>query len=263
MQGSAIVPAVTLLTLGLATGGLRAAPNPALPAFIAAAVGDPARPAADTERDADRKPGATLVFSGVMPGDVVVELAPGKGYYTRLLSAAVGPKGKVIVIAGPPRPDAPPDAPPPAAAVQAIAADPHYVNVTVSIQRITQLQLPEGVNLVWTSQNYHDFHNVPGADVVGIDKVILNALKPGGIFFVLDHAAQPGSGFRDTSTLHRIDRDAVIKEVESAGFKYLGESTILENKADPHTAKVFDPAIRGHTDQFMLIFTRPQRAARG
>ena len=258
MPHAAILTAGALFAVALSSG-VTAAADSALPAYIAAAVADSARPATDTERDAQRKPGATLAFSGIKPGDVVVELAPGKGYYTRLLSAAVGPQGKVIAIASPPRPDAPADAPPPAAAVQAIAADPHYANVTVSVQRVAQLQLPEGVaaDLVWTSQNYHDFHNIPDVDVVNIDKAVFRTLKPGGIFLVLDHVAQAGSGFRDTSTLHRIDPDAVKKEVESAGFKYLGESNILQNKADPHTAKVFDPAIRGHTDQFILKFRKP------
>jgi predicted methyltransferase len=93
--------------------------------------------------------------------------------------------------------------------------------------------------------------------VTNIDKAVFKALKSGGIFLVLDHAAQSGSGFRDTSTLHRIDPDAVKQEVESAGFKLLGESTVLQNKADPHTAKVFDPAIRGHTDQFIMKFRKP------
>jgi predicted methyltransferase len=128
----------------------------------------------------------------------------------------------------------------------------------VILQRVVQLQLPEGAaDFVWTSDNYHDFHNIPDADVVNIDKAVFLALKPGGIFLVLDHAAQSGSGLRDTSTLHRIDPDAVKKEVESAGFKLLGESNILENKADPHTAKVFDASIRGHTDQFILKFRKP------
>jgi predicted methyltransferase len=258
MQRAAIATAGALLAVTLASGAARAALNMALPAYISAAIADSARPAGDTERDAERKPGATLAFAGIKPGDVVVELAPGKGYYTRLLSATVGPKGKVYAVAAPPRPDAPPDTPPPAAAVQAIAADPHFSNVTVILQRVAQLQLPEGAaDFVWTSDNYHDFHNIADVDVVNIDKAVFKALKPGGIFLVLDHAAQGGSGFRDTSTLHRIDPDAVKKEVESAGFKFLGESNILQNKADPHTAKVFDPAIRGHTDQFVMKFTKP------
>jgi predicted methyltransferase len=189
----------------------------------------------------------------------VVELAPGRGYFTRLLSAVVGPQGRLTAVASPKRPDAAPDAPAPASFVQAIAADPHYANVTVSEQRALDFALPEGsADVVWTSQNYHDFHNVKELNVVDLDKAVFSALKPGGIYIVLDHAAEAGSGFRDTSTLHRIDEDAVKQEVESAGFKFVGESGVLRNKADAHTEKVFDGAIRGHTDQFILKFQKPK-----
>ncbi|TLZ50384.1 MAG: class I SAM-dependent methyltransferase, partial [Gammaproteobacteria bacterium] len=81
---------------------------------------------------------------------------------------------------------------------------------------------------------------------------------PGGVYLVLDHAAQAGSGFRDTSTLHRIDPEAVKKEVMSAGFRFEAKSDILSNQDDPHTAKVFDPGIRGHTDQFIFKFRKPR-----
>jgi len=222
-----------------------------IPAYINAAVADSARPAEDTQRDADRKPAETLAFAGVKPGDTVLELVPGKGYYTRLLSAVVGPKGRVYAVTSPPKPDAPP---PP---VQAIAADPHYSNVTVSLQRVADLKLPQGVDLVWTSQNYHDFHNIPDVDVATINRAVFAALKPGGTYFVLDHAAEAGSGTRDTNTLHRIDEETVKKEVTSAGFKLAGESNVLRNKSDPHTAKVFAPEIRGHTDRFTLKFKKP------
>ena len=157
-----------------------------IPAYINAAVADSARPAEDTQRDADRKPAETLAFAGVKPGDTVLELVPGKGYYTRLLSAVVGPKGRVYAVTSPPKPDAPP---PP---VQAIAADPHYSNVTVSLQRVADLKLPQGVDLVWTSQNYHDFHNIPDLDVATINRAVFAALKRGGTYFVLDHAAEAG-----------------------------------------------------------------------
>ena len=229
-----------------------------VPPFISAAAADAARPEADTKRDADRHPALTLAFAGVKPGDQVVELVPGSGYFTRLLSSIVGPKGKVYAVAPPRRPQAAADSPDPAAPVQAIAADPHYGNVTVSVQRFAQLALPKGVDLVWTSQNYHDFHNLPDIQVVDIDKAVFKALKPGGVYIVSDHAAEAGSGFRDTSTLHRIDREAVKKEVISAGFKFEGSSDILSNKDDPHTAKVFDPNMRGHTDQFILKFRKPK-----
>jgi predicted methyltransferase len=239
----------TALALGLAAAGAAAAP--AVPAYIKAAIADPARPATDTQRDGDRKPAETLAFAGVKPGDQVVELAPGKGYYTRLLSAVVGPKGKLIAVGSQPKPDAPP------APVLAIAADPHYANVTVSLQKIAEIKLPPDSDVVWTTQNYHDFHNIAGGQQDNINKAAYAALKPGGIYFVLDHAAEPGSAARDTNTLHRIDEETVKQEVTAAGFKVVGESNILRNKADPHTAKVFEPPIQGHTDQFILKFRKP------
>jgi predicted methyltransferase len=232
-------------------GASLASAAPALPAYLAAAVADSARPAEDKQRDADRKPAETLAFAGVQPGATIIEIAPAKGYYTRLLSAVVGPKGKVYAATSQPQPDAP--APP----VQAIAADPHYGNVSVSFQRVADLKLPPGVDLVWTSQNYHDFHNIADVDVASINRAVFAALKSGGIYFVLDHAAEAGSGLRDTNTLHRIDEESVKQEVTAAGFKLVAESDILRNKTDAHTAKVFDPEIRGHTDQFLLKFKKP------
>ena len=239
------------LFTGLAAGGVQAA---AAPAYISAAIADSARPDSDRERDAQRKPAETLAFAGVKPGDQVLEIAPGKGYYTRLLSAIVGPKGKVTVylVNSPPKPGAPPPA------VQAIAADPHYSNVTLIMQRLTEAKPSAVFDLVWTTQNYHDLHNVPDLSMLAVNNAIFNALKPGGVYFVLDHAAEAGSGVRDTNTLHRIDEESVKNEVTSAGFKLAGESNILRNTADPHTDKVFEGPIQGHTDQFLLKFKKPK-----
>jgi predicted methyltransferase len=249
MRGAAMLRTAALVIPALAASLASAAPP--IPAYITAAVADSARPAEDKQRDADRKPAETLAFAGVKPGDTIIEIAPAKGYYTRLLSAVVGPKGKVYAVGAQPKPDAPP---PP---VQAIAADPHYSNVTVSLQKIPDLKLPEGVDLVWTTQNYHDLHNIHDVDVAKVNSAFFTALKPGGIYFLLDHAAEAGSGSRDTSTLHRIDEETVKQEVTAAGFKLVAESDILRNKSDPRTAKVFDPEIRGHTDQFALKFKKP------
>lgn len=225
---------------------------------ISAAVADPARPDDDRQRDADRKPAESVAFAGVKPGDKVVDLLPGKGYFTRIFSAVVGPKGHVYAVPPPKRPNAPEGSPDPGAASQAIAADPHYSNVSVIVGRVTDLKFPEPVDLVWTSRNYHDFHNIPNADVGAINKMIFDALKPGGVYIVLDHTAEKGSGLRDTSTLHRIDPEAVKKEVEAAGFKFERQSEILRNANDPHTAKVFDASVQGQTDQFILKFRRPK-----
>jgi predicted methyltransferase len=228
-----------------------------IPANIAAAVADPARPAADRARDANRKPAECLTFAGVKPGQRVADLIPGGGYFTRLFSKAVGPNGYVYAYM-------PSDIdeiykkhgltfPPP--------ADPNYPNVSYIHAPVAKFVAPEKLDIVWTSQNYHDLHDkfFGPADITAVNKAIYDALKPGGIYVVLDHAAEAGSGLRDTDTLHRIDEAAAVKkEVEAAGFKLVAESSVLHNPADPHTAKVFDPAIRGHTDQFILKFRKPR-----
>ena len=251
MQRAAILATAALVTAALAIPAAYAA---GLPRYISAAVADSARPAANKERDANRKPGETMAFAGVKPGDWVLEIAPGKGYYTRLLSAAVGTKGQVSIYSvTTPKPDAPP---PP---VVAIAADPHYSNVKVTLSRLGDVRPTNSFDLVWTTQNYHDLHNLKDTDVATINKTIFAALKPGGTYFVLDHAAEAGSGARDTNTLHRIDEATVKEEVKAAGFELVGESKILRNKNDPHTGKVFEPPIQGHTDQFLLKFRKPKK----
>jgi len=246
-----------LSALCLCTGASLAA---GVPAPIAAAVADAGRPDSDKQRDADRKPAETLAFAGVKPGDAVGELLPGGGYFTRILSKAVGSGGKVYALSGPRAADAPADKPEPAARVKAIAADPAYSNVQVVVTPLAKIAFPAPLDLVWTSQNYHDFHNVPGLDVTVLDKQVFDALKPGGIYIVLDHAAAPGSADRDTNTLHRIDPETVKKEVLAAGFVFDGSSDLLHRSDDPHTAKVFDPLIRGKTDQFILKFRKPAKA---
>ena len=220
-------------------------------ADISAAVADPGRPAADKERDADRKPAETLAFAGVKSGQQVVDFLPGTGYFTRIFSKAVGPKGHVTAL----NPAGAPDKY--TAGAKAVAADPAYSNVSAPIENVSAL--PAGsADLFFTAQNYHDLHNQKDLDVASFDKAVFAALKPGGVFLVIDHAAPDGSGFQDTNTLHRIDEAAAKTEIESAGFKLVGESKILRNPNDPRTAKVFDPSIRGKTDQFMLKFEKPK-----
>lgn len=253
MERAAILAAATLLSTALVSPGAYAARHESIPKYVTEAVAEKARPAADTERDANRKPAETLAFAGVKPGEAVVELAPGKGYYSRLLSAVVGPKGSVTTVSSVPKPDAPP---PP---IKAIAEDPHYSNVHPTFQKLGELTLPSNSDVVWTTQNYHDFHNIQGLEVAAINHAIFEALKPGGIYFILDHAAEAGSGTRDTNTTHRIDVEAVKQEVKAAGFELVGESDILRNKDDPHTGKVFEPPIQGHTDQFLLKFRKPKK----
>jgi predicted methyltransferase len=237
-------------------GGTGARAAGQIPEYITQAVNDSARPDADKMVDADRKPAETLLFSHVKPGDSVAELFPGRGYFTRLLSAVVGPNGHVYAIVPPARPGMKMDM---GAAVKAIAADSHYSNVTVlATLGADSFGVPSPVDLVWTTDNYHDFHNGPTADIAAFNKRVFDALKPGGIFLVVDHAGAAGTGTTQTSTLHRIDPVAARKEIEAAGFKLVGRGTALRNPDDPHTAKVFDASVRGHTDKFMYRFEKPK-----
>lgn len=226
-------------------------------AYITEAIADKARPEADVKRDAERKPAAMLEYAGVKPGMTVVELIPGGGYFTRIFAKAVGPKGAVYAVYPPPRPSTDPAKPTPTPAVETIAADAAYSNVKPVKTSPASFSVPTKADVVWTSQNYHDLHNVPNLDMVKFNKGVYDALKPGGVYIVLDHRANAGDP-AVTHTLHRIDPAVVKQEVEAAGFQFVSEDdSLLANPADDHTKPVFDPSIRGHTDQFVLKFKKP------
>jgi predicted methyltransferase len=250
---------VHVLALLLALPASQAALASDIPAAINAAVADKSRPAADTQRDAARKPAETLAFAGVKPGATVIELIPGGGYYTRLLSKAVGPKGKLYALVPAPRPNAAPDAPDRTLPIKALAAESGYGNVSLLVQPIRTLQLPPQADLVWTSDNYHDVKNVPDIEMLAFNKSVFEALKPGGVYLVIDHAAAADAPADVTDTLHRIRAATVREEVLAAGFVLDSESDVLHNAADSHDLKVFDPAIRGKTDQFVLKFVKPKQ----
>jgi predicted methyltransferase len=221
-------------------------------AAISAAVADPARPAADTARDAERKPAQIVAFAGVKPGDTVIELMPGGGYFTRILSKTDGPKGHVYGLV----PEGFAKRPGALDGLNALAAQ--YGNVSIMPVDLATFKVPAPADVVWTSENYHDFHNGPTANIPGLNKAVFAALKPGGIYYIEDHAAAKGAGTTTTSTLHRIEAAAAIKEVEAAGFKLDGQSHLLANPADTHDKPVFDPSIRGKTDKFALRFKKPR-----
>jgi predicted methyltransferase len=227
----------------------------AAPGNHVAAVSDAGRPQSDKDRDPERKPLEMLEFIKVKSGQTVVDLMPGGGYFTRLFSVAVGPKGKVYAFL-PSEMAKFSKTPVPASGS---SPDPAHPNVTLLVAPIAQFALPEPVDVIWTSQNYHDLHDpfMGPADITLFNKAVFNALKPGGEFVVLDHAAPDGSGLAATNTTHRIDAAAVKKEVTAAGFVFVGESKVLRNPADPRTALVFDKSIRGHTDQFIYKFRKP------
>lgn len=246
----------TAFILGTALGAATLYAAPVAAADAAAILADASRPAADKAADADRKPAEMLAFAGIKAGDKVADLIPGGGYFTRIFSKAVGPNGKVYAVvsdeilkvratAGDP--------------IKAIAAEPGYNNVVVVNGSLPGFKPAEPLDVVWTSRNYHDFHNkmFGPVDMAAYNKAVFAALKPGGTYIVLDHTAKAGSGFGDTESLHRVDPEAVKKEVMAAGFKFDGESNVLKSAADDHTGKIFDSGVRGHTDQFVLKFKKP------
>ncbi|HEX5184269.1 MAG TPA: methyltransferase [Allosphingosinicella sp.] len=239
---------------GPATGAIASRP-----ASIAMAIADPGRPAADRARDANRKPAAMLAFAGLRPGDKVADYAAGNGYFTRLFARMVGPTGHVYASV-------------PASLlrfsniVQGLADLQHYAvdhpNVSVLFGSAIEIaRYPGKLDLFWISQNYHDLHDsfMGPVDMSAFNRAVFDALKPGGTYIVLDHVAAPGSPPNVTDTLHRILPSTVRREVEAAGFVFVGSSKILANPDDPHSAGVFDPSIRGRTDQFILKFRRPRR----
>ncbi|MBO9499699.1 MAG: class I SAM-dependent methyltransferase [Novosphingobium sp.] len=220
-------------------------------AAIAAAVADSGRPDADKQRDLARKPAEIVDFAGVKPGDKVAEMIPGGGYYTRILAKTVGPQGHVYLLVPPffaQRPGG-------LDGVNALAAA--YPNVSVVVGDLSAISLPEKVDVVWTTENYHDLHNGPTANPAAVNKSAFEALKPGGIYFVEDHAAAPGAGTGATATLHRIEPDAAIAEVEAVGFKLDDRTDLLKNPEDAHDKPVFDASIKGETDKFAVRFRKP------
>ena len=194
-----------------------------------------------------------IEFIGLKKGDKVAEIVAGR--LTASLAQAVGPTGKVYAVETAEVVKAHPEA---LTRMKALAN--LLPNIIVSDEPVAA-PLPSGLDAVFIRQNYHDLYDkfMGPADVPAFNKKVFAALKPGGVYVVLDHAATAGSGIGATDTLHRIDPARVKTDVLAAGFKLDAESSILANAADDHTKDVFDPSVRGHTDQFLLKFRKPRK----
>jgi predicted methyltransferase len=216
------------------------------------AVADPARPVNARAADPLRKPAETLAFSGVKPGMTVGEFYPGGGYFTRMISDVVGPKGHVYGIEN-------------ARWKSAVEADQKLAaqlpNVTMDSGPFGMVKFPRPLDLAWVTQNYHDMKiaEYGVVDTVAFDRAVFNALKPGGVYFILDHQGPPNMTTADIEKMHRINRDVVVREVTSVGFKLAAEGKFLRRPGDDHTKSIFDKSIQGHTDQYALKFVKPRR----
>ena len=248
----------SLLLAGVALMASSALAFAAPTAKMKAAVADAGRPAADTARDENRKPADMLAFAGIGPGKVVVDMLPGGGYFTRIFAKAVEPGGRVYAYFGTQYD----------ARLKGQNKDPDnqfadlkatYKNLGVIHGPLPQFVTPEPVDVVWTSQNYHDMHNKQYAmDVNEVNKSIFKSLKPGGYYVIIDHKAAASTGDDVTEALHRIKEETVKKEVEAAGFKLVAEGKDLNVASDDGTKRVFEADVKGKTNQFMLKFQKPR-----
>jgi predicted methyltransferase len=225
-----------------------------------AALAAPGRLAADREEDARRKPAEVLEFFGVRPGMVALDLFSGGGYFTELLAAVVGPAGRVVAhnnaayLSG---------------SLEAELAqrygDPRRLpNVERLAAEADALELePARFDFVLLSNVYHDVYYADAANgwpAIDGERLLAKlhaAMKPGATLGLIDHAAAPGSPAETGGTLHRIDSAVVKRDFAAAGFVLDAESDLLRNPADDHAVNVFDPAVRGRTDRFLLRFRRP------
>ena len=232
---------------------MTALPADKIPIPIRRAVQAPDRPQRDKERDAGRKPEQVLAFFGVRPGMRVLDLWAGAGYSTELLARIVGPKGRVYSQNR--------KFPPKLARFEQAWRD-RMARLTNVVPIEKPLSAPDvfasiptgSLDMVLTQLNYHDMVR-DSVDRQRLNRELFRLLKPAGVYGVSDNSAEPGSGVRDATTLHRIDEAVVVREVKGAGFKLVAASDALRNPSDDRHQGVF--TMRGQQDRFLLKFVKP------
>lgn len=244
---SRIVMAATAAALLMSSAPVIAAQS--VPAEVTASIADASRPQADKDRDAARRPAELLTFIGAKRGDKISELVPGGGYVTRLLAKVVGPTGHVYATNLPTLNERF------KTGVNPIIADSAYGNVSVVEQPFGELKFSEPLDIVFTSENYHDFQNMGmfKTDTNALDKAAFAALKPGGLYVITDYVSGPGTGMTVTQSLHRIDPAVIKQEVTAAGFMLEGESNAMMNPMDDLTKRSGQGS-----SQIMLKFRKPR-----
>ncbi|MEN8181108.1 MAG: SAM-dependent methyltransferase [Myxococcota bacterium] len=243
--------ALVLGILALGAEGVRAADT--TPTLAQSLAGE-GRPEADRVRDAGRKPAEVVAFLGIEPGMTVIDLIAAGGYYTEVLSLAVGPTGTVYAQNSPfvlkMREGANDKA------LTARLAGDRLANVERRDREMSELTLPpSSMDAALTALNFHDIYNGRGPEAAqGFLAAVSRLLKPGGILGLIDHAGSPDG---DDAKLHRIDEDRVVAAVTEAGFEIDARSELLRNPDDDRSRSVFDPDIRGRTDRFVLRLRKP------
>jgi predicted methyltransferase len=198
-------------------------------------------------------------FSRVDAGATVIDIYPGDGDWTRLFSDVVGPEGRVCSFVPAEVAHFKND---PVGLMRTLAKEPGRENVEViSADLVAMPQATRPADVLWLHLFYHDLHTAlmqaKGATAAEFNRAVYERLKSGGYYVIVDHATAAGVGTSNAQSLHRIDPASVREEVEAAGFVLDAESTVLANKHDPHSSKVFDPSIKGETDRFAYRFVKP------
>jgi predicted methyltransferase len=277
-----------LLLLGLHATEAEEASPPLSAAQIAEILSSPDRTAADRTNDLRRKPEQMLGFIGIRPGIVALDLSAAGGYTTELLARSIGPAGKVYGQSRPRDPNRAPAsssvsegnnrpnlAPGAASAAPPAAPRPSPVALAERDARLREAGIPAApiiavsrpfedpvpsdlasgqIDLVTLMFNYHDLGHL-GVDRAAMNRAVLRALKPGGLYVIADHAGRPGTGISESGTLHRIEEAFLRREVEAAGFRLAAEGTFLRNPNDPRDKNTPDPP--QPKDEFVLKFVRP------
>jgi predicted methyltransferase len=222
-------------------------------AFASSPVAAASQPAQSEDRLANPawKVPQVIEFIAAKRGDKVADIVSGR--LTASLARTVGPTGTVYAIETAQVAKLHPEL---LVDIRALAA--RSSNIVVTEDPIAA-PLPSGLDAVIIRQNYHDLYDkhMAPVNVAAFNRGVFAALKPGGVYVVLDHAAVAGSGIEATETLHRIDPARVKSDVMAAGFSVDAESSMLANPSDDHTKSVFDPSVRNHTDQFLYRFKKP------
>ena len=212
------------------------------------------RAESDRARDDGRRPADVIEYLGIERGMRVMDVIAAGGYYTEVLSLAVGDDGHVVA-QNPPfvlqfRDGANEKA------ISARLADNRLPNVTRLNKDFTDLTPEDGpFDAAITALNFHDLYNRNGPEeTISILQSIAGVLKPGAVFGIIDHVGEAGS---DNKALHRIEISKVLETVEAAGLVVESDSDLLRNESDDHSLFVFDDAVRGKTDRFLLKVRTP------
>lgn len=221
-----------------------------IPAHIKRGISAEGRTAEMTARDVARKPAETLAVAGLEEGDHIAEITAFGQYYSAIMAEAVGPQGRIDMYDMPYMERF-------GATEQGKAFAASHSNTTYTVVHYNDIEFQDNLDAVYNILYYHDLKPLE-VDTAKMNEKVLAALKPGGTYFIVDHKAEDGSGWRDAKDIHRMGKETIIEEITAAGFELVEDSDLLANPQDDRKQMVFADGTRGHTDQAVLVFRKPE-----